>query len=157
MNQLGNTDMLGLICQVVDKDFYPVGDVFPVEVSPTKYIGVVAKDLMSAMRKTISDLSIINDLVSIDDASAVLWKLSKPCPIGGKGKDKRARVAVGNLLEDVRREQLSLIEELADLMGISDYFDGNLPRGHLHLLLQLAISGVDGANAFQPLRRASAH
>ena len=139
MNDTGQP--LGLIYQVVDKDFYPLGGVDAFRVPPLKLIGPIVEDIKESKHvgKTISDLGIIVDL---DDVGATLWKLSTPCPIAGKGK----RVAVEKLLEVVRREQLSLVEELDETMGISDYFDGNLPRGHLHVLLQLAISGVDRAN-----------
>jgi hypothetical protein len=149
-----NTDLPFIfICQLVDEDFYPVGDVFMIEVSPTLYIRQVANVMKWTMRKTISDLGIIDDLNDFADVGATLWKLSKPCPLPRKDK----RVAAKNLLEDVRREQSSLVEDLDDFLLLSRYFDERLPDGHLHLLLQLAISGVDGANAFQPLRRASAH
>jgi len=145
MNGLGDTNQyLTLVCQVVDKDFYPLGGAFPVEVLPKQYIGVAVDRIKSSehIYQTISDLGIIDDLVSINSIGATLWKLSTPCPIAGKGK----RAAVEKLLEAVRREKLSLVEELDKTLGISDYFDENLPRGHLHVLLQLAISGVDGAN-----------
>ena len=143
MNQVGNAALaLGFICQVVDKDFYPLGDVFPVEILPTQYIGVVANQIKSSKRKTISDLGIIDDLVSIDDIDVTLWKLSKPYPLRGNDKN------VAKMLQEVRRDPQSFGEMLRATCDFSDYFNGKLPTDHLHVLLQLAISGVGGENPF---------
>ena len=76
MHELGNASVS--FRQIVDKDFYPVGGVFPVRVLPVQFIGEVADDMKWTMRKTISDLGIIDDPVNTDDVGATLWKLSKP-------------------------------------------------------------------------------
>jgi hypothetical protein len=135
----------GFICQVVDKDFYPLGDADFVRLWPRQSIKEAVKEIKSSTGKMINDLGIIGDFVSIDDVGATLWKLSNPYHVAGEGR----RVAVEKLLETVRREQQSLVEELDTLLRISRYFDDeSLPDGHLHLLLQLSISGVDGAIPF---------
>ena len=145
MNGLGDTGQpWGLMCQVVDKDFYPLGGVFPFRAVPKTYIGLVANDIRGSQRMTISNLGLIDDPNNIDYLDATLWKLSKPYPLPGKGKHD----AVENLLKDVCRKQQSLVEELDISMYILDYFDESRPRGHLHVLLQLSISGVDGAIPF---------
>ena len=148
MNGLGNTgEPWELICQVVDKDFYPLGDVFPFRASPKTYVAFLAKDIRWSERMTISNLGLIDDPNNIDSLGATLWKLSNPYHITDEGR--RRRVAVEKLLETVRREQQSLVEELDTLHRISRYFDDeSLPDGHLHLLLRLTISGVGGANPF---------
>ena len=146
MNGLGNTgEPWELICQVVDKDFYPLGDVFPFRASPKTYVAFLAKDIRWSERMTISNLGLIDDPNNIDSLGATLWKLSNPYHITDEGR--RRRVAVEKLLETVRREQQSLVEELDTPLRISRYFDDeSLPDGHLHLLLR--ISGVGGANPF---------
>ena len=148
MNGLGDTGQpWDLLCQVVDKDFYPLGGVFPFRASPKTYIGLVAEDIRWSERMTISNLGLIDDPNNIDFLGATLWKLSKPYPLPGWRKGKHD--AVENLLKDVRREQQSLVEELDIDMCISWYFDDeSLPDRHLHVLLQLSISGVDGAIPF---------
>ena len=46
MNELGNASVsFRFICQIVDKDFYPVRGVFPVRVLPVQFIGEVANDM----------------------------------------------------------------------------------------------------------------
>ena len=155
MNNNNPAQTLGFICQVVDKDFYPLGDVFSVRVWPGQFIDEAVNKIKSSKCEMIRDLGIIDDLVSIGDVGATLWKLSNPYPMPGELADKR--VAANNLLERVR-QQLSLLEKLDILLHISRYFDAeSLPDGHLHLLLQLAISGADRANPFLPLRRPPAH
>ena len=151
MNGLGDTGQpWDLLCQVVDKDFYPLGDVFPFRASPKTYIGLVADDIRWSRRMMMmmSNLGLIDDPNNIDYLGAMLWKLSKPYPLaGGGGCDDVDTVE--NMLKDVRREQQSLVEKLATSMRISRYFDDeSLPDGHLHVLLQLSISGVDGAIPF---------
>jgi hypothetical protein len=141
MNQLSNT-ALGFICQVVDKDFYPVGGVFPFEVPPTQYIGIVANHIKSFMRNTISDLGIIADLVSIDDVGATLWKLLNPYPLSGNDEN------AAKVLQEVCGDPQSFVEMLKPTSKISRYLNGNLPDDHLHVLLRLAISGVDGVIPF---------
>ena len=144
----GSRPSLDLLCQVVDKDFYPLGGVFPFRASPKTYVGLVANDIRGSQRMTISNLGLIDDPNNIDCLEATVWKLSKPYPLaGGGGRDDVD--AVENILRDVRREQQSLVEKLATSMRISRYFDNeSLPDGHLHVLLQLSISGVDGAIPF---------
>ena len=82
MNQLGNAALaLGFICQVVDQDFYPLGDVFSVRIWPEQFIEEAVNKIKSSKRKMIRDLGIIDDLASIDDVPAALWKLSTPYSI----------------------------------------------------------------------------
>jgi hypothetical protein len=145
MNGLRDTgEPWGIICQVVDRDFYPLGDVSTFRIQPWELIGLVVKDIKQSMRKTISDLGLIDDPDSIIGIGATLWKLSTPYLIAKRDKP----VVVEELLKNVRHEQRRLVEELDESLGILDYFDENPSRGHLHVLLQLAISGADGANPF---------
>ena len=132
----------GFICQVVDRHFYPLGGAFPIRLWPEQFIEEAVNKIKSSKCKMIRGLGITGD---IDDVKATLWKLSNPYHIADEGRC----VAVEKLLEKVRREQQSLVEELDILLHISRYFDDeSLPDGHLHILLQLAISGVDGGIPF---------
>jgi len=138
MNDTGQP--LGLIYQVVDKDFYPLGGVDAFRVPPLKLIGPIVEDIKESKHvgKTIRDLGIIVDL---DDVGATLWKLSNPCLLDDNDE------IVATVLQDVRRDPNSFVEKLKGTWNFSRYFDDErLPDGHLHVLLQLAISGVDGAN-----------
>ena len=125
------------VCQIVDKGFYPLGPPFTFRVFPNLMIDEVEYQ----METKIGRYTQVNVHRGPGERACTLWKLSTPWPIAGKDK----RVAVERRLEVVRRDQRPL-EELDESFRISRYFNESLPEGHLHL--QLAISGVDGVNAF---------
>ena len=143
MNQLGNAALaLGFICQVVDQDFYPLGDVFSVRIWPEQFIEEAVSKIKSSKCKMIRDLGIIDDLASIDDVPAALWKLSTPYPLDDNNEN------VGEVLQEIRGHPQSFAKMLKATSDFSRYFEGKQPPDHLHALLQLSISGVDGGNPF---------
>lgn len=96
----------------------------------------LAKMVANAMKVKFTDLSMGN----ITEDELRLWKLRTPWPIIGSG---RSIPDLNELMERFRSDDdlTSTAEELNPTRTLSSYFNESPPAGHLHLIVEAAISG----------------
>jgi len=118
--------------QVVDHEFKLYGGVVPIfDLSPTTTVGKL-RGVIKTERP--------NEFAHVDPHTLVLWKILKPLPLDARGKAP----TINELLQRFRNDQGSVALELNPFAPVSQYFGGNLPAMHLHLLVQARISDASG-------------
>ena len=133
--------MITLICHAVDKDLYPLGDIFVVTIPLDNYVAQIKLAVFSfggTARPQFDGVRVPDELT--------LYKLSEPCPV----RDEDDSSTVGMLLDAILNREVS-IEPLVGIQSVSKYFDPSLPKQRLHLLVQAPTQHLDGTNSLSPL------
>ena len=131
------------MCQAVDNVYHPIGESFGLKIliPPTEFVYELEDILLNTMNT--NKLPVGN----IIPGELSLWKLQKPWPVVGNGRDIPD---INDLLQRFRSDggPESTAEKLHPYETVLSYFKKSPPAMHLHLIVEAPTSGGGEFSAY---------
>jgi hypothetical protein len=140
--------MITLLCQAVDKEFYPLEGLFIITIPSTLLVGQIRDKIMvepgGALRPPFEDFA---------SGQLTLWKLSGSHPADDEDDedDKDDGVFIAKSLDAVHRK-VRVPELLPMHRRVSHYFAEGPPVEKLQILVQVPVSTFDRTDLLSPLQ-----